>query len=218
MLMKSPHTLQVGFRSTISAMKITSIKQQVKRRDRYSIFVEGKYSFSLSENALLESRLVSGQELTKEQVGEYKKLSQDDKLYNRTLRYVAMRPRTKWEIGQYLERKKASPALIEQVLNKLSTIGLIDDEKLAQAFINDRRLLRPSSRRKMTMELRKKRVADDIIQRVVGSDITEEQTALQAVIERKRRQTKYQDDLKLMQYLARQGFNYDDIKSALHKS
>jgi SOS response regulatory protein OraA/RecX len=38
------------------------------------------------------------------------------------------------------------------------------------------------------------------------------------VIERKRRQTKYQDDTKLMQYLARQGFGYDDIKSALQNS
>src|SRR4051794_18630891 len=103
-------------------MKITSIKQQAKRTDRYSVFVEGKYAFSLSESALLDSKLASGQELTKEQVGEYKKLSADDKLYNRALRYVAMRPRTKWEIEQYLERKKASLALIEQILNKLSII------------------------------------------------------------------------------------------------
>jgi len=196
-------------------MKITSIKQQVKRADRYSVFVDGKYSFSLSEGALLESKLASGQELDKEQVKEFKKLSADDKLYTRALRYVAMRPRTKWEIEQYLNRKEASPALIDQILNKLSIIGLIDDAKLAQAFVNDRRLLRPTSRRKLVLELRKKHVADDIIQRVTAGEADEEQAALVAVIERKRRQAKYQDDLKLMQYLARQGFSYDDIKVAL---
>lgn len=199
-------------------MKITSIKQQAKRADRYSVFVDGKYSFSLSENALLESKLASGQELSHEQVKEFKKLSADDKLYNQTLRYVALRPRSKWEIEQYLWRKQASPALTEQILNKLSIIGLIDDAKLAQALANDRRLLRPTSRRKLSLELRKKHIADEIIQKVTGGGADEEQSALTAIIERKRRQTKYQDDLKLMQYLARQGFNYDDIKTALNKS
>ncbi len=197
-------------------MKITSIKQQAKRTDRYSIFIEGKYVFSLSESALLESKLASGQELTKEQVNDYKKISADDKLYNQTLRYVAMRPRSRWEIEFYLEyRKKASPALANEILNKLSDIGLIDDEKLAKAIVNDRRLLRPASRRKMISELRKKRIADDIIEQALGNDSAQEQSALQAVIASKRRQTKYQDDQKLMQYLARQGFSYDDIKNAL---
>ncbi len=196
-------------------MKITSIKQQVKRAERYSIFIERKYAFSLSETALLESKLTNGQELTEEQVGEYKQLSADDKLYNLALRYVAMRPRTKWEIKTYLERKKPSPSLIENILNKLSNINIIDDEKFALSFVNDRLLLRPTSHRKIIMELRKKHVAEDIIQQVIGDNKEAEQTALQSIIERKRRQTRYQDDLKLMQYLARQGFGYGDIKTAL---
>jgi regulatory protein len=199
-------------------MKITSIKQQVKRADRYSIFVEGKYAFSLSESALLESKLARGQELSREQLGEFKKLSADDKLYNQTLRYVAMRPRTRWEVEFYLERKQASPALIDNILNKLSNIGLIDDRKFAQAYVNDRKLLRPASRRKIIAELRKKRVADEVIQQVTSAEEVDDRTALRAVIERKRRQTKYQDDTKLMQYLARQGFGYDDIKSTLQDS
>lgn len=196
-------------------MKITSIKQQVKRADRYSIFVDGKYEFSLSDTALLESKLANGQELSKGQVREYKQLSADDKVYNNVLRFLAIRPRSRWEIEFYLERKKASPALAESILNKLSNVGLIDDEKFAQAFVNDRRLLRPASRRKLVNELRKKRVAGDIIEEAVGTDQEEEKTALQAIIESKRRQAKYRDDLKLMQYLARQGFNYGDIKAAL---
>jgi regulatory protein len=100
-------------------MKITKIVQQAKRRDRYSIFVDDKYSFSLSENALLESRLTSGQELTKEQIAEYKQLSADDKLYNRALNYVALRPRSVWEVEFYLKRKDSPAPLTEQITNKL---------------------------------------------------------------------------------------------------
>jgi regulatory protein len=201
----------------INYMKITAIKEQVKRAGRYSIFVEGKYAFSLSETALLESKLAKGTELTKEQLREFKKLSADDKLYNRTLRYIALRLRSEWEIKFYLERKDASPALIDQILNKLSNIGLIDDRKLTAAYVNDRRLLRPTSRRKMIMELRKKHIDSEIIEQALGSEPEAEQTALQVLIERKRQQLKYQDDLKLMQYLARQGFGYGDIKEVLQR-
>lgn len=196
-------------------MKITSIKQQAKLRDRYSVFVDEKYAFSLSEGALLDSQLASGQELTKEQVAEFKQLSADDKIYNRTLRYIAMRPRSEWEVRFYLERKKASPPLVDQILNKLSKLGLIDDRKFAEAFVKDRQLLRPTSRRKMTLELKKKRIPEEIIREAVALDNLTEIAALQEVVAKKRRQTKYQDDLKLMQYLDRQGFSYNDIKSVL---
>jgi regulatory protein len=118
----------------------------------------------------------------------------------------------------YLDRKGASPALIEQILNKLTKLDLLNDRKIAQAFVNDRRLLRPTSRRKLMAELRKKRIPDEIIQSALGSEESDEQSALKSVIVTKRRQTKYQDDLKLMQYLARQGFMYDDIKHAMQES
>jgi len=198
-------------------MKITQIKQQVKRADRYSIFVDGTYAFSLSESGLLTMGLASGQELDKAQLGELKKASGADKAYGNALRYVAMRPRTKWEISFYLERKNASPTLIESILNKLSNIGLIDDRKVAQAYVNDRRLLRPTSRRKMVAELRKKHVEEEIIEAALGNEAENEQTALVELIARKRKQSKYQDELRLMQYLARQGFSYGDIKQALQQ-
>ena len=197
-------------------MKVTAIRQQVKRAGRYSIYVDGEYSFSLSEGALLDSKINVGQELTDKEVSEYKQLSADDKTYNQTLRYIAMRPRTKWEIEQYLLKKNASPPLVETILNKLSIVGLIDDKKYAQAFVNDRRLLRPASRRKLVNDLRKKHVPANVIEEVVGNETEDEHAALRHIIEKKRQQGKYQDDLKLMQYLARQGFNYGDIKDAMN--
>jgi regulatory protein len=196
-------------------MKITKIVHQQKQQNRYSIFVDDAYAFSLSESALLESGLVKGQELGREQVSEYKQLSADDKLYNRALRYVAMRPRSVWEVEFYLKRKDSPAPLIEQITNKLKKFGYLDDLKFAEAFVRDRRLLRSSSVRKITLELRKKHVPSDVIERVTKEDETDEGAMLREVVGKKRRQAKYQDDLKLMQYLARQGFSYSDIKAAL---
>jgi regulatory protein len=199
-------------------MKITKIVQQAKQQNRYSIFVEGKYAFSLSETALLESKLSSGKELSAEQVNEYKQLSTDDKLYNRALNYVALRPRSVWEIEFYLKRKDAPAPLIEQITNKLLALGLLDDARFAAMFVHDRRLLRSASKRKIQLELKKKHIANDIIEQVLVDDETDESAMLKAVIVRKRTMTKFRDDdLKLMQYLARQGFGYGDIKQALQE-
>jgi regulatory protein len=196
-------------------MKVTAIKAQVKRQGRYSIFVEGKYAFSLSDTALLESKLVIGQELTGAEVKRLQQLSGDDKLYNMALRYAAMRPRSTWEMASYLQRKKAAPLLSQQILSKLSNLKLLDDRSFAESWVANRRLLKPVSRRRLLAELRQKRVPDEIAEEVLAEDDTDERDMLKELVERKRKQSKYQDNIKLMQYLARQGFSYDDIKAVL---
>jgi len=199
-------------------MKLTKITQQQKQPGRYSLYIDGNYSFSLSEAALLESGLASGQTITEAQLADFKKLSDEDKLYNRVLRYVAMRPRSVWEVEFYLRRKDAAPALIKQMTDKLLALDLLDDTRFTRQFVHDRRLLRSASLRKIRLELQKKHIAADIIEAVLRQDDTDERAMLRAVVAKKRQQSKYQDDLKLMQYLARQGFSYGDIKDALNES
>ena len=197
-------------------MKITAIKQQQKRADRYSFYVDGAYAFSLSESALLESGLASGQELDAAGLERYKQLSQDDKLFGRALRYVALRPKSEWELRAYLEKHRSPAPLTKQITNKLKDLDLINDQTFAAAYVHDRLLLRPTSRRRIKLELAKKRVPKDIIDGLLAEQ--SDADTLQEVIAKKRRQSKYQDDIKLMQYLARQGYNYSDIKDALSGS
>ncbi|MEO6513627.1 MAG: RecX family transcriptional regulator [Candidatus Saccharimonadales bacterium] len=197
-------------------MKITKITAQVKQAGRYSVFVDEKYAFSLSDTALLESKLVPGQDLSSEELESWKQASVDDKVLGRALQYAMMRPRSRWEMESYLKRKKASPPLIESILNKLSNLRMLNDLEFARSWVASRRLLRPTSKRKLQQELRAKRVGDDIVAQVLGEDETEESVVLKELVAKKRQQTKFKyDNLKLMQYLARQGFSYGDIKSAL---
>lgn len=197
-------------------MKITKIVQQEKLKDRYSIFVEDKYAFSLSEGALLESKLANGQELSKDELKAWKRQSADDKLYGMALRYAAMRPRSVWEMEMYLRRKDASPTLTSIVLNKLTSIEVLNDTTFARTWVANRCLLRPTSMRKLQQELRAKHVSDELTEQVLAENETDELTILREIVAKKRRQSKYKNDqLKLMQYLARQGFDYGDIKNVL---
>ncbi len=198
-------------------MKVTAIKSQVKRVGRYSIFIDDTYVLSLSEASLLDAHIASGQEIDRQQLTRLKRLSADDKIYNDTLNYVAIRPRSVWELETYLKRKGSPTLLIRKILNKLSNNGLLDDTDFARRWIDNRRLLKPTSLRKLALELRAKHVPPDVIDEVLGPHEGNDQDTIKELVVRKRKQGKYQDNLKLMQYLARQGFTYGDIKAVLEE-
>jgi regulatory protein len=193
-------------------MKITDIKQQVKRADRYSLYIDGKYLFSLSESELLTLGLRIGLEFDEAELADLQQKAVIDKGYDRALNLIMRRPRSAWELQQYLKRKDYSEEHSEIILNMLSKRGYVDDIDFAKRWVESRRLLKSTSKRRLTQELRQKRVPDDIISQTLAADETDEQAVLRELISKKRTQTRYQDAQKLMQYLMRQGYNYDDIK------
>lgn len=196
-------------------MKITDIKQQVKRGDRYNVYIDGTFSFALSETELLNQGLYSGQELAEGELSKIKDDSVRDKARYQALGQLARRMRSEWELRDYLKRKDYAPEIVDTVIQNLTEYGYVDDSKFAEAWVANRRLLKATSSRRLQQELRQKRVSDEVIEVVLQSDATDERQVLRELVARKQKQTRYQDKVKLMQYLSRQGYNYDDIKSAL---
>lgn len=199
-------------------MRISDIKQQVKRAGRYSIYADGKYVFSLSEQELLSSGIRIGNNYTESEFEELQQTAELDKAYMRALDLLARRPRSCWEMEQYLKRKDYDVSVVAKTLKHLEDRELLNDEAFARSWVASRRLLKQTSKQRLKQELRQKRVADDLITLVLEEDEATDIEMLQGLIEKKRRQTKYQDDEKLMQYLVRQGFYYGDIKGALNNS
>lgn len=196
-------------------MQVTNIKAQVKREGRYSVFIDGKYSFSLSADALLDAKLTVGQELSDADIRRYKQLSAEDKAYNLALAYVARRMRSRGELLDYFRRKQYAPELADNLMQRLERAGFVDDTDFARRWVENRRLLKATSTKRLRLELRQKKVADDIIQAVLAEDDTDERQLLRELVAKKRKQSRYQDAQKLIAYLARQGFNYDDIKAVM---
>lgn len=197
-------------------MKITAITHQVKQKDRYSIFIDGKFVFGLGGNDLLRLGLVCGQEITETELADLKAQSDLGKIYDKILNLLSFRQRSEWELREYLKRKNQSPANIEILLNMLSNMGYLDDFKFATAWVENRRLLKNISSLKLRSELQQKRVPTDVIEEVLKVDQTDEKSVLKEIIERKGK--RYPDKQKLTAYLARQGFRYDDIKQVLNSN
>ncbi len=157
----------------------------------------------------------SGQEISENELAEFQGESEFGKWYDRTLNLLSFRLRSEWELRDYLKRKECPQVVTEKILNKLSMNGYVNDEQFAKRWVENRRLMKATSRRKLSQELQQKRIPRDIIDTVLADDkeVTDERQVLRELVDKKRH--RYPDKIKLMQYLARQGYNYDDIKTVL---
>ena len=207
-------------------MKITSISVQAKNNDRVNVSVDGVYRLSLDIFQVGELGIRTGKEYTEEELVELESESQFGKLYARALEYTMLRPHSAKEVKDYLWRKTRdrrgkegkiikgySPALAERVMQRLQQKKYIDDLKFARWWVENRNLTKGTSLRKLTVELRAKGIASEIIGEVNSESSRSDSEELKKIISKKR--AKYPDDRKLISYLARQGFGYDDIKTAL---
>ena len=196
-------------------MKVTDIKAQIKNKDRFSIFVDGRYTFSLSAWQIGELKIKVGQNVDQELVSQFQEQSDFGKLYDRTLRWAYMRLRSEREIDMYVKKLSDDSGTWEQIKERLDRLGLIDDREFARAWVASRRRSKHSSDIKLRSELRQKGVDESVISKELSNSEIDENDALRQLIEKKRKITRYQDDKKLMQYLAGQGYRYDQIKCAL---
>lgn len=207
-------------------MKITAITVQTKNKNRVNVMVDGKYRFSLDIAQYADLGVRIGKEYTEEELVALETESNYGKVYARALEYCLMRPHSAKEVRDYLYRKTrdtrtktgdmkpgVSADITNRVFDRLVEKKYVDDEKFAQYWIDNRNLTKGASQRKLTAELRSKGVSSEIIERLLQETDRSDTDELQKIIAKKR--ARYPDNQKFIQYLARQGFNYDDIKQAL---
>lgn len=196
-------------------MIITAIKQQVKNPERVSVFVEGKYEFSLSLDELVKYKLKNGDQLDKDDVKKFKKISADGKLRARVLEWLLNRPHSERELRDYLFRKKAEKEQIEALVGEFTDKGYLNNAKFA-AWFSELQARRGKSNRQIRAELAKKGIGRELANTAMDEQGGSEQRRLREVIAKKRALPRYQNDpQKLMRYLVGQGFSWQDVKQAL---
>lgn len=211
-------------------MKITAISAQARNPDRVNISVDGKYRFSLDVFQLSELGVRVGKEYDEAELVALEGESTYGKLYTKALEYTMLRPHSSREMRDYLwrktraskyksrtgelkERAGVSQIIADRVYDRLIEKGYINDETFARWWVENRNQRKGTSMRKLRAELQTKGVASVLVDTVLSETVRSDGDELTKIIAKKR--TKYSDDQKLMAYLARQGFGYDDIKAAL---
>lgn len=207
-------------------MKITAITLQKRDPNRVNVAVDGGYKFSLDIYQLAELGIKVGDVVDDDRLEALEEESHFGKAYTKAVDYCLLRPHSAREIKDYLYRKTMArrdrtgqlrPGLSIDITNRvfarLVDKGYVDDQKFAAFWIENRRLKRGISQRRLLDELRIKGVSSEIAKALLFESGRNDATELRKLITKK--QSQYKDETKLMAYLARQGFSYDDIKQAL---
>jgi regulatory protein len=150
-----------------------------------------------------------------------------EKYLNYILHFLSFRQRTEKEIKDKLIEKKAPQEIREQIVNFLKQQKFINDAEFARLWIQSRKSFRIKSKKAIKMELLKKGIAVPLInEALAGTDdeensgINDQEQAIKLVhkrINKYRHLPKQELYQKLGGFLARRGFSWETIKSAIDK-
>lgn len=256
--------LNTDARETAKLFEVTEIKEALRDRNRVNVFISGVYDFSLDISQVVDYKLKVGKFLSREELETLRSASAFGKLYNSTLEWVLMRPRSVKETRDYLTRRKykrladnksralasdykkthksenpyknpenldsrgrlkfknspwakstnplpeISDDIIEKVMNRLLERGYLDDLKYAKYFVENRKVTKGTSLRRLEQELSVKGISRSFISEALASTSRDDTEEIKKIINKKRK--KYNDS-KLVNYLVHQGFDYELVKS-----
>lgn len=221
---------------------ITELKAGVKNSERVNVYVNSKFAFSLDVAQVVDYKLKTGAVLSRERLMELKKASEFGKIYQRTLEWVLMRPRSLRETRDYLFRKLRSvsrgpsatdeergsevPPVTtgghERVREEYSEFSEEIVSRLAdRGYLDDRRFAEFWVENRFVKKgVSRKRLRMELAKKGVAKEIIDEvldvrddEEELRKMIARK--WAKYDDKQKLMAYLCRQGFSYDLVRNVI---
>lgn len=197
--------------------KVTAIKPAVKNENRVNVFINDEFTFSLDISQVIDFKLKVGKTLSDAELEKLKKASNFGKLYQRTLEWVLSRPHSIRETRDYLKKKQfdkkeygITDEDIEKVIKRLEEKNYLNDENFARYFVENRFKNKGISEKRLKLELLKKGVSTSAVESAFASIPRDETEEIKKIIKRKR--ARY-DDEKLIQYLVRQGFDYQLSKS-----
>jgi len=194
---------------------ITALQAQKRNPQRVNVYVDGRYAFSLA--AIEAARLRRGQVLSDEDIARLQDRDSFEKAHDRALRFLSYRPRSEAEVRRYLRGKAVSPAIEEEVIERLTRAQLLDDLAFARYWVENRERFKPRGLHMLRYELRQKGLSEETIGQVL-TDLDEEESAYQAALPRGRKlahldQVSFRQ--KLGAYLLRRGFPHEVVNLAV---
>jgi len=200
-------------------MRVTDLRAGRSREKRVNIFLDGRFAFSLNAEVAVQEGLQVGQELSTNQVEALAKSDRRHRCLNAAIRYLSYRPRSESELRGQLQRRGFDDNSIEATLTKLKKQGLVDDIAFAQFWKDNRESFSPRSQRLTKLELKRKGVADEVIDQIVNA-VDDGDSAYRSALSKARRLTlsDYQSFRhRLGEYLRRRGFNYEVINHTVER-
>ena len=200
-------------------MTVTKIEPLSKTR--YKVYLDGQFAFTLYKGELSRYHIAEDNRIDEEVYDILRKLViKRAKL--RAMHLLSDMGRTESQLRTKLKQGGYPDEAVEEAIRYVKSFGYINDAEYVRSFIDSRK--EKKSKKEIYAALKQKGVDSDIIEQVFEEMDYGEEDSRQAIeaLMRKRNYNPDSADLKekqkLMGYLMRKGFRYEDVNSVLNSA
>lgn len=200
---------------------MTVSKIEPLSKSRYKVFIEGQFAFTLYKGELSRYHIAEDNRIDEEVYDILRKLViKRAKL--RAMHLLSDMGRTESQLRTKLKQGGYPDEAVEEAIRYVKSFGYINDAEYVRSFIDSRK--EKKSKKEIYAALKQKGVDSDIIEQVFEEMDYGEEDSRQAIeaLMRKRNYNPDSADLKekqkLMGYLMRKGFRYEDVNSVLNSA
>lgn len=198
---------------------VTRVSPQQATAERMNIYLDDRYAFSMSVRALGEHPVSVGDTLGEADVARLRDADEPDRAVASALNLLTHRGRSERELRQRLRMKGYTAGAIDAAIGKVIDWGYLNDERFAEAWVEQRQAGRPRSRRALANELREKGVAREIVETTIeAAEIDEVADARRLAADKWRKDASLEPDKRRQRtaaFLARRGYGWDVARQVL---
>ncbi|MDI6857011.1 MAG: regulatory protein RecX [Dehalococcoidia bacterium] len=199
-------------------MIITAL-ERARRRNRFDVYVNGRFALALGVALAQEQGLHAGMEVTEQDLQALRKEDERRRAYEAALNLLSYRPRSERELRLRLRRRRFEPATIDETVERLKTLHYLDDAAFAEFWRESRDIVSPRSGRLIRSELLSKGVDSETATAAIEG-LDDEDAAYRAARKRLSALAGESEEVfrrRLSGFLARRGFNYDVVRRTVDR-
>ena len=138
------------------------------------------------------------------------------------LRLLSFSARSAKELHGRLKQKKYSDEMVDRVIEGFRKQGLVDDEKFAKLFAESRIYSRPTGKKQLAMDLKKKGLSPELVTQTVANlkDYDEKKMVRELALKRLKSMagiSREKKKTRLFGFLKRRGFGNESIFFVLNE-
>ena len=197
-------------------MLITAIEKL--KGTTYALYVDGEKAFNIDLETVMSEHLKEGLDISCDRLNEINKAVLTRKAREKALYLLSYRDHSRKQLFDKLKRT-SSDTIADVICDKMEEIGLLNDEVYSQKLAHHLLKVKKQSEIKVRFELKKAGISEHLIEQAISENYVDARDTITAIIAKKYKNKLDNPDniRKTLASLMRQGFSYDDVKSAVNR-
>lgn len=189
------------------------------RGTKMHLFIDDEYDFTVTADFWYSSSFQSGDEIDESELKQLKRKAEDRKAFNKALNIICRRDHGERELAEKLS-KTLSKESAEAAVEKAVGLGLVNDQTFAQKYAQELYSRKGFAPARIRLELLRKGISRNLADEVADGIEFNPQERIAELLDSKRFARQLTDDKgreRTCNTLARLGYSYSDIRSAMRE-